>query len=132
MGQGYRRCHSLACDVVARQLPLPELRPLYEAVYASNLTVFYEWRLMALTKFLVFLGSARDSTPPRPARLGHRVARQCQIHLEGMGHAVELIDPLSIELPAIFKAHFELLRDPPCFGTPRAGEAETQACDLYL
>lgn len=106
MGQGCRRCHSLFCDVVARQLPLPEPRPLYEAVYANNLTVFYEWRVMAMTKFLVFLGSARDSTPPRPARLGLRVARQCQIHLEGMGHTVELIDPLSIELPAIFKAHF--------------------------
>jgi len=98
-----------ACPAALK--PLPELRPLYEAVYASNLTVFYEWRVMAMTKFLVFLGSARDSTPPRPARLGLRVARQCQIHLEGMGHAVELIDPLSIELPAIFKAHFAYARN---------------------
>jgi len=59
-----------------------------------------------MRKFLVFLGSARESTPPRPARLGLRVARQCQSHLEAMGHSVELIDPLSIELPAIFKPHF--------------------------
>lgn len=66
---------------------------------------------MAMTKFLVFLGSARDSTPPRPARLGLRVARQCQIHLEGMGHTVEVVDPLSIELPAIFKAHFAYARN---------------------
>lgn len=80
-------------------------------VYAKNLKGFYEWKVMAMTKFLVFLGSARDSTPPRPARLGLRVARQCQIHLEGMGHAVELIDPLSIELPAIFKAHFTYARN---------------------
>ena len=59
-----------------------------------------------MRKFLVFLGSARDSTPPRPARLGLRVARQCEKHLQNMGHAVELIDPLSIELPAEFKPHF--------------------------
>jgi len=57
-------------------------------------------------KFLVFLGSARDSTPPRPARLGMRVARQCEKHLQAMGHDVELIDPLSIDLPASFKPHF--------------------------
>lgn len=59
-----------------------------------------------MRKFLVFLGSVRDSTPPRPARLGLRVARQCQRHLGAMGHSVDLIDPLSIELPAIFKPHF--------------------------
>lgn len=59
-----------------------------------------------MQKFLVFLGSTRDSTPPRPARLGLRVARQCATHLRSMGHAVELIDPLSIENPAAFKPHF--------------------------
>ena len=59
-----------------------------------------------MQKFLVFLGSARDSTPPRPARLGLRVARQCEKHLQAMGHEVELIDPLSIDLPASFKPHF--------------------------
>lgn len=59
-----------------------------------------------MQKFLVFLGSARESTPPRPARLGMRVARRCVKHLEAMGHGVELIDPLSIELSASFKPHF--------------------------
>lgn len=59
-----------------------------------------------MQKFLVFLGSARDSTPPYPARLGLRVARQCEIRLQALGHSVELIDPLSFELPAIFKPHF--------------------------
>lgn len=59
-----------------------------------------------MQKFLIFLGSARDSAPPRPVRLGLRVALQCEKHLEAMGHAVELIDPLSIELPAVFKPHF--------------------------
>lgn len=59
-----------------------------------------------MNKFLVFLGSARDSTPPRPARLGLRVARYCDRHLNALGHSAELIDPLSIELPAAFKPHF--------------------------
>ena len=57
-------------------------------------------------KFLVFLGSARESTPPRPARLGLRVSLQCTRFLEGLGHSVELIDPLTIPLPAPFKPHF--------------------------
>lgn len=35
-----------------------------------------------------------------------RVARQCQKHLEEMGRDVELIDPLSIGLPASFKPDF--------------------------
>lgn len=64
------------------------------------------WKARAVQKFLVFLGSARDSTPPRPARLGLRVAQQCAKLLQEMGHIVELIDPLSIELPAAFKPHF--------------------------
>lgn len=59
-----------------------------------------------MQNFLVFLGSARESTPPRPARLGMRVVRHCEKHLGAMGHGVELIDPLSIELPAAFKPHF--------------------------
>ncbi len=56
--------------------------------------------------FLVFLGSARDSTPPNPARLGLHVARQCEQQVQELGHTVELIDPLSIGLPAAFKPHF--------------------------
>lgn len=39
-----------------------------------------------------------------------RVSRQCQKHLETMGHDVELIDPLSIALPASFKPHFAYAR----------------------
>ena len=61
-------------------------------------------------KFLVFLGSSRDSAPPRPARLGLRVARHCERHLEAMGHGVELIDPLELPLPASFKPHFAYAR----------------------
>lgn len=54
---------------------------------------------------LIFLGSVRDSTPPKPARLGLRVARACQAHLEG-SHDVTLIDPLDITLTKTFKPHF--------------------------
>lgn len=55
---------------------------------------------------LVFLGSVRDSTPPRPARLGERVARACVAQLAQVGHDVTLIDPLEIDLPHPFKPEF--------------------------
>lgn len=57
-------------------------------------------------RFLVFLGSARDSTPPYPARLGLRVARACVAQLSAAGLEVELVDPLALPLPAVFKPHF--------------------------
>jgi NAD(P)H-dependent FMN reductase len=57
-------------------------------------------------KLLVFLGSVRDSTPPRPARLGARIARVCQRQAVAAGHDAEMIDPLDYALPAIFKPHF--------------------------
>lgn len=60
---------------------------------------------MSLT-LLVFLGSARDSTPPRPARLGLRVARACVARLVADGHDAVLIDPLDIDLSGPFKPHF--------------------------
>ena len=55
---------------------------------------------------LIFLGSVRDSTPPRPARLGCRVARACRDRLAAEGHEVELIDPLDLDLGGAFKPHF--------------------------
>ena len=60
---------------------------------------------MPLT-ILVFLGSARDSSPPRPARLGLRVARQCVEHLTVQGHRASLIDPLDYDLSGPFKPQF--------------------------
>ena len=57
-------------------------------------------------KFLVFLGSVRDSTPPRPARLGHRVACACRDRLVAEGHEAGLIDPLDLDLGSVFKPHF--------------------------
>lgn len=60
--------------------------------------------------YLVFLGSARESTPPAPARLGLRVARACVRLLEANGASVALIDPLDLELGAVFKPHFAYAR----------------------
>lgn len=60
---------------------------------------------MPLT-FLVFLGSVRASTPPRPARLGLRVARACVARLVADGHQAVLIDPLDIDMSGPFKPHF--------------------------
>ena len=60
--------------------------------------------------YLIFIGTARDSTPPAPARLGLRVARACQRLLEADGASVELIDPLELELGAVFKPHFAYTR----------------------
>jgi NAD(P)H-dependent FMN reductase len=59
-----------------------------------------------MLKVLVFLGSVRDSTPPRPARLGLRVARACVREVTGTGHAATLIDPLDFDLGGAFKPHF--------------------------
>lgn len=61
-------------------------------------------------EYLVFLGSARDSTPPQPARLGLRVARQCVAQLRETGAMVRLVDPLEIPLSAVFKPHFSHAR----------------------
>ncbi|QUS36990.1 NADPH-dependent oxidoreductase [Falsirhodobacter algicola] len=55
---------------------------------------------------LVFLGSVRDSTPPKPARLGHRVALACQKRLEEKGLTPSLVDPLDHHHPPPFKPHF--------------------------
>lgn len=57
-------------------------------------------------KLLVFLGSARDSAPPQPVRLGLRVARACVAQISQGIHSVELIDPLDFDFPPFFKPHF--------------------------
>ena len=57
-------------------------------------------------KFLIFLGTVRDSTPPNPPRLGLRVARACVSQLHQGYHSVELIDPLDFDFAPIFKPHF--------------------------
>ncbi|WP_372763168.1 NADPH-dependent FMN reductase [Pseudoalteromonas sp.] len=59
-------------------------------------------------KFLVFLGTVRNSTPPKPARLGERVAQACIACLQSQfsTHEIELIDALEHPLEPIFKPHF--------------------------
>lgn len=79
-------------------------------------------------KFLLFLGTSRDSSPPRPKRLGARVAKACINHLENHANdesekaikvaekainaaekaniSVELVDVLDYPLNHIFKLHF--------------------------
>lgn len=85
---------------------------------------------MAL-KYLVFLGSARDSTPPRPARLGLRVAQRCVAQLAADGHDVSLIDPLDFDTSAPFKPHFAYAKGAaPTDLDALAGEIE--AADGYV
>lgn len=55
---------------------------------------------------LVFLGSVRDSSPPRPRRLGARVAKACKERLCEKGATVDIIDPLDYDLSGPFKPHF--------------------------
>lgn len=59
-------------------------------------------------KVLIFLGSIRDSQPPRPARVGLRVAKAIKQHFEAKHPevAAELIDPLDFDCEKVFKPHF--------------------------
>jgi len=59
---------------------------------------------------LVFLGSVRNSAPPRPARLGLRVAKACVAQL-GDKHDVTLIDPLELNIAKPFKPYFAYGKD---------------------
>ncbi|PQJ54827.1 NADPH-dependent FMN reductase [Psychrosphaera saromensis] len=59
-------------------------------------------------KFLIFLGTVRNSTPPRPARLGVRVSKASIACLNSQfpEHEFELIDALDYPLEAVFKPQF--------------------------
>lgn len=59
-------------------------------------------------KLLVFLGTVRESTPPKPPRLGVHVAEACLACLQARfaEHEVELIDALDYPPDAVFKPHF--------------------------
>ena len=63
-------------------------------------------------QILLFLGTARDSTPPQPARLGLRAARACVTYFHEYlpDSNIEVIDPLDYELGAVFKPHFAYSR----------------------
>jgi NAD(P)H-dependent FMN reductase len=63
-------------------------------------------------KFQLFLGTVRDSSPPRPKRLGERVARAT---VETFGalwpeHELEVVDALDFESGGVFKPHFAFRR----------------------
>lgn len=80
---------------------------------------------------LIFLGSARQSSPPAPARLGSRVTMACQRLLVAQGTSAEVIDPLDVPLDPVFKPHF-------AYATGRAPDAletlaqKIQAADGYV
>lgn len=59
-------------------------------------------------KFLVFLGTVRDSTPPKPARLGVRVTKavlEC-LNSRYTDYEIELVDALDYPTEPVFKPHF--------------------------
>lgn len=82
------------------------------------------------TTYLAILGSTRDSTPPRPARLGLRVAKACMRLLRDRGEA-DLIDALDWPLPQPFKPHFSFSKDklPPDLGELAR---RIEAADAYV
>lgn len=84
-------------------------------------------------KFLVFLGTVRHSTPPKPPRLGARVAHACLACLESRHEAreVELVDALDYPLDHVFKPHFAYPRsEAPASLNELAGKIE--AADGFI
>lgn len=89
-------------------------------------------------KFLLFLGTSRDSSPPRPKRLGQRVAKACFQHFENKrGESqlhdveIELVDVLDYPLESVFKPHFSYAKG----RAPRALDElaeKIQAADGYI
>ncbi len=61
--------------------------------------------------YSVFIGSARDSLPPRPARLGLRAARALMLQRQHRGADAVLVDPLDFDLGRTFKPHFAYAED---------------------
>ncbi|GAB7219940.1 NADPH-dependent FMN reductase [Vibrio comitans] len=61
---------------------------------------------------LIFLGSCRTSSPPRPKRLGERVSLACSHLLNRAfpGNTVEIIDPLDYDTGGVFKPEFAYSR----------------------
>lgn len=57
-------------------------------------------------KLLVFIGTVRESSPPRPARLGLRVARACEQWFQKREIDIQMVDPLDIPMDRVFKPHF--------------------------
>lgn len=62
-------------------------------------------------RILIFLGSVRESNPPKPERVGKRVALYLKAMVEGEGHSVEVVDPLDIQQSPVFKPHFSYSKE---------------------
>lgn len=82
-------------------------------------------------KLLVFLGSERVSGPPRPARLGERVAAACMTRLGGKDVDAALIDPVEVDLPHPFKPHFAYSKGKAPEAMERLAE-EIESADGYV
>ena len=82
-------------------------------------------------ELLVFLGSVRESTPPKPARLGERLARALTAQLQAAGHGVQLIDALDHDLAGPFKPHFAYARGR-APGTLESLAADIERADGYV
>ena len=89
-------------------------------------------------KFLLFLGTSRDSSPPRPKRLGQRVAKACLQHFESQYFEnqandveIELIDVLDYPLESIFKPHFAYAKGRAPSALDELAE-KIQAADGYI
>jgi len=84
-------------------------------------------------KILVFLGTVRNSTPPKPARLGERVAKACVDCLQSryQEHEIELIDALHYPLETVFKPHFAYLKGKAPGRLDELAE-KIQASDAYV
>lgn len=83
--------------------------------------------------FLLFLGSVRDSTPPKPARLGERVSNACAscFKAEYENHSLEIIDALDFEYSQVFKPEFAYsAKDKPASLDLMA--KKIQSADAYL
>lgn len=61
-------------------------------------------------RILIFQGSTRIDGPPRPARVGERVAKWAQRALAERGHSITVVDPVEVDLPLLRKPHFAYAR----------------------
>ncbi|MEP4891299.1 MAG: NAD(P)H-dependent oxidoreductase [Aliiglaciecola sp.] len=84
-------------------------------------------------KFLVFLGTVRDSTPPKPARVGERVSKACLACLNSRytEHEFELVDALDYPLEPVFKPQFAYLRSKAPVKLNELAD-KIQSCDGYI
>lgn len=82
-------------------------RARFACLCALHLLIDKSCFMVPPLRILVFLGSVRDSAPPRPARLGQRVACALMRHLsEQKNLAGELVDTMEFPTYPTFKPHF--------------------------